>query len=251
MIPALLIGRGGSVGFPGKNVYPVLGKPLMSYPLEAANNAKNVDAVYISTDSQEIKDIGREYGAKIIDRPPELCTKEALGEHAFVHGYEQIKKEAKEPIEQIVLLFCNAATILPETIDEGIDILRKNKNYDSAVTVSRYNMWSPLRARKVGKDGLLHPFVPFEIFGDPKTLNCDRDSQGDVWFADMSVSIVRPRCLEHLDEGLLPQKWMGHSIYPLKQWGGCDVDYEWQIPLVEYWLQQHGFKDRSMDVPKS
>jgi len=251
MIPALLIGREGSVGFPGKNVYPVLGKPLMSYPLEAAINAKNIDAVYISTDSQKIKDIGREYGAKIIDRPPELCTKEALGEQVFVHGYEQIKKESGKPIEQIVLLFCNAATILAETIDEGIEILRKNKNYDSAVTVSRYNMWSPLRARKVGHDGLLHPFVPFEVFGDPKTLNCDRNSQGDVWFADMSVSIVRPRCLEHLEEGLLPQKWMGNSIYPLKQWGGCDVDYKWQIPLVEYWLRQHGFKDRSSHVPKS
>ena len=140
-----------------------------------------------------------------------------------------------------MLLFCNAATILPETIDAGIKVLQNNPDYDSAVTVSRYNMWSPLRARKVGADRLLHPFVPFEVFGDPKTLNCDRDSQGDVWFADMSVSIVRPSCLDHLDEGLLPQKWMGQRIYPLEQWGGCDVDYEWQIPQVEFWLRKHGF----------
>jgi hypothetical protein len=146
-------------------------------------------------------------------------------------------------IELIVLLFCNAATILAETIDEGIAVLQNNDTYDSAVTVSCYNMWSPLRARKIGSDGLLHPFVPFETFGDPKTLNCDRDSQGDVWFADMGVSIVKPRCLEHLDEGLLPQKWMGQNIYPLKQWGGCDVDFEWQIPGVEFWLRQHGFSE--------
>jgi hypothetical protein len=242
MIAALLIGREGSIGFPGKNIYPVLGKPLMTYPLMAAKKAKNVDAVYISTDSPKIKEIGREYGAKIIDRPSELCSKEALGEDVFVHGYEQIKTQSNEPVELIVLLFCNAATILSETIDEGIEILRTHKNFDSAVTVSRYNMWSPLRARKVGDDGLLHPFVPFEVFGDPKTLNCDRDSQGDVWFADMSVSIVRPYCLEHLDEGLLPQKWMGKKIFPLKQWGGCDVDYEWQIPQVEFWLKNHCFK---------
>jgi GTP:adenosylcobinamide-phosphate guanylyltransferase len=243
MIPAILIGREGSVGFPGKNTYPVLGKPLMTYPLVAAKNAKFVDKVYISTDSQKIKEIGREYGAEIIDRPPELATKEALGEHAFVHAFNHVQKTAGSPVELVVLLFCNAATILPETIDEGISILRTHTNFDSAVTVSKYNMWSPLRARKVGNDGLLHPFVPFEVFGDPKTLNCDRDSQGDVWFADMSVSIVRPRCLEHLDAGLLPQKWMGQKIYPLKQWGGCDVDYEWQIPQVEFWLKSHGFKE--------
>ena len=109
------------------------------------------------------------------------------------------------------------------------------------MTVSCYNMWSPLRARKIGTDGLLHPFVPFETFGDPKTLNCDRDSQGDVWFADMSVSVVRPHCLENLHEGLLPQKWMGRRIYPLEQWGGLDVDYDWQVPQVEFWLRKHGF----------
>lgn len=241
MIAALLIGREGSQGFPGKNVYPLLGKPLTAYPLLAAKNAKWIDKTYLSTDSPLLKKIGEEYGAEIIDRPPVLCTSSALGEHAFVHGYNEIKKRAGEDIELMVLLFCNAATILPETIDSGIEALRNNPNYDSAVTVSKYNMWSPLRARKIGADGLLHPFVPFETFGDPKTLNCDRDSQGDVWFADMSVSIVRPKCLEKLEEGLLPQKWMGQKIYPLPQWGGCDVDYEWQIPQVEFWLKKHGF----------
>jgi hypothetical protein len=107
------------------------------------------------------------------------------------------------------------------------------------VTVSRYNMWSPLRARKLDQDGALQPFVPFETFGDPATLNCDRDSQGDVYFADMGVSVVRPECLERLEEGLLPQKWMGRRIAPIESWGGCDVDYEWQIPLVERWLLDH------------
>jgi hypothetical protein len=56
----------------------------------------------------------------------------------------------------------------------------------------------------------------------------------------MGLSIVRPRCLENLHAGLLPQKWMGRRIFPLKQWGGLDVDYEWQIPLVEHWLRAHG-----------
>jgi hypothetical protein len=241
MIAALLLGREGSVGFPGKNTYSVLGKPLMTYPLRAAKNAKYVDKVYVSTDSPTIKKIGMDYGAEIIDRPSELCTSTALGEHAFVHGYEVISELNESTIELMVLLFCNSATITTDTIDTGIEILRENLDYDSAVSVSKYNMWSPLRARKIGTDGLLHPFVPFETFGDPKTLNCDRDSQGDVWFADMSVSIVRPKCLENLESGLLPQKWMGQKIYPLTQWGGCDVDYEWQIPQVEFWLKKHGY----------
>jgi GTP:adenosylcobinamide-phosphate guanylyltransferase len=243
MIAALLLGREGSVGFPGKNTVPVLGRPMMAYPLMAARHARTMDEVYVSTDSPRIREIAKEHGALLIDRPPELCTATALGEDAYVHGYRHIRDVLKKEIELLVLLFCNGPTITARTIDEGVEALRRAPTLDSAVTVSRYNMWSPLRARKVGLDGLLQPFVPFETFGDPKTLNCDRDSQGDVWFADMSVSIVRPRCLDALHEGQLPQKWMGRRIYPLKQWGGLDVDYDWQVPQVEFWLRKHGFSE--------
>jgi hypothetical protein len=243
MIYALLLGRDGSAGFPGKNLYPVLGRPLAAYPMLAALHSASVDRVYVSTDSPGLKRLAVELGARVIDRPAHLASKTALGEHAFVHGYEVARDEAGlegAEIELMVLLFANAATIRSETIDEGVRVLRDNPDYDSAVTVSCYNMWSPLRARRERPDGLLEPFVPFETFGDPRTLNCDRDSQGDVWYADMGVSIVRPRCLEDLEAGLLPQKWMGQRIHPLKQWGGLDVDYEWQIPLVEHWLRAHG-----------
>ena len=243
-VAALLLGRGGSAGFPGKNLYPILGRPLMAYPLIAARDSKYIDRIYVSTDSEEIMTVARRYGAEIIERPPDLCTPEALGEDAFAHGYrvlrDRLGKEG-EAVELIVLLFANAATVTGELIDRGIETLRTDQTLDSAVTVSRYNMWSPPRARRLGPDGCLYPFVPFEVFGDTATITCDRDSQGDVYFADMAVSVVRPRCLEKVGEGLMPQKWMGHRIAPIYSWGGCDIDYEWQIPGVEYWLIQHGY----------
>lgn len=241
MIPALLLGRKDSVGFPGKNTCTVLGHPLAYYPIKAAINTPEIDKTYLSTDDPRLMDIAKKMEVEVIVRPDYLCTKEALGEDAYKHGYETIKKQnPQESIKLIVLLFCNAATISGKIISQGIQTLLKHPELDSAVTVSRYNMWSPLRARRADKDGLLKPFVPFETFGDPKTLNCDRDSQGDVLFADMGVSIVRPRCLEHMDQGLLPQKWMGQKIYPLYQEAGCDVDYEWQIPVVEWWIKKFG-----------
>ncbi|MEK9643926.1 MAG: cytidylyltransferase [Alphaproteobacteria bacterium] len=251
MICALLLGREGSSGFPGKNVYPVLGRPLIAYPLMAAQGAPSIERIYLSTDSARLAEIARAHGARIIDRPAYLCTNEALGEDAYRHGYEVIRDQLAadgENLDILVLLFANAATITSGTLEQGIAALKNDPSLDSAVTVSRYNMWSPLRARKETDEGLLEPFVPFETFGDPKTLNCDRDSQGDVWFADMGTSIVRPRCLEHMEDGLLPQKWMGHRIYPLKQWGGLDVDYEWQIPLVEFWLRKHGITDAESEA---
>lgn len=246
MICALMIGRAGSAGFPGKNTYPILGRPLCAYPLMAARASRHVSRLFVSTDCPEIAAIARGFSAEMIERPAALATSQALGEHVFVHGYEEIRRRLAAEgrnIELVVLLFANAATVTGALIDEGIDALRRDPSLDSAVTTSVYNMWSPPRARKIGPDGCLRPFVPFETFGDPATLNCDRDSQGDVYFADMGVSVVRPRCLEHLEGGLLPQKWMGQRIYPIKSWGGCDVDYEWQVPLVEFWLRRHGFTE--------
>jgi CMP-N-acetylneuraminic acid synthetase len=246
IVCALMIGRKGSIGFPGKNIYPVLGRPLAAYPMLAARNSRYVERIFVSTDSTEIMTIAKEHDAALIDRPPELATKQALGEDVFAHGYHEIKNTlAKEGlnIELVVLLFANSATLNSDLIDKGIDILRTNAGFDSAVTTSIYNMWSPLRARKLGEDGCLHPMVPFESFGDPRTLNCDRDSQGDVHFADMAISVVRPECLENMADGLLPQKWMGQRIASIPNWGGCDVDYEWQVPMVEFWLRKHGFQD--------
>jgi hypothetical protein len=248
VIAALMIGRAGSSGFPGKNIYPILGRPLAAYPLMAARESRHVDRLYVSTDSPQLMAIGREFGAEEIVRPASLATKQALGEHAFLHGYQEIARRLAaegESLELVVLLFANAATVTAELIDRGIEALRADPTLDSAVTVSEYNMWSPLRARKVGPDGCLKPFVPFETFGDPKTLNCDRDSQGSVYFADMGLSVVRPACLDHLEEGMLPQKWMGQRIHPIVSWGGCDIDYEWQVPLVEFWLRKHGFTEPS------
>ena len=69
---------------------------------------------------------------------------------------------------------------------------------------------------------------PLKTFGNPKTLNCDRDSQGDVYYADMSVSVVRPKCLKNMKRGLLPQNgWK--KIAPIKS-ERLDLifDYEWQ-----------------------
>jgi len=240
MICALLLGRKGSTGFPGKNMMPVLEHSLAWYPMRAALSSGVVDKGYLSTDDPELMALAEESGFEVIKRPAHLATAKALGEDAYKHGYEVICEKIGEKPEFLILLFCNAPTVTPAQICKGVSVLRDNSVYDSAVTVSRYNMYSPIRARRIGEDGLLHPFVPFEAYSDPDALNCDRDSQGDVWFADVALSVIRPRNLENLGKGILPQKWMGQKIYPLINEAGLDVDYEWQIGQAEWWLRQNG-----------
>jgi len=244
MICALLIGRAGSVGFKKKNTYPLLNRPLMSYPLLAAKNSKYVDDIYVSSDSEEILNIGKKQGAKTIVRPSELATSEATVESVFCHGYEFIKKDIGDELEFLVILMCNAVSVLPKTIDQGIEVLRSKKDFDSSVTVSGYDMYSPIRARKISKDGSLVPFVDLENF-DFK-VDSNRQKQNTVYFHDCGVSVVRPKCLENISTGLLPQQWMGNKIYPLVQEGVLDVDVEQEMPLAEFWLKKNGFTDTTL-----
>jgi hypothetical protein len=46
--------------------------------------------------------------------------------------------------------------------------------------------------------------------------------------------------------GFPPFPWLGRKVHPIKQWGGMDIDYHWQVPIVEHWLRQHGFTESSL-----
>jgi len=174
-----------------------------------------------------------------------LSTKEALSEDAFLHGYKEIvKRNGTEP-EFFIPIFCNSATVNTELLDHGIERLKEDPQIDSAVSISKYNMWSALRARKVENDRIL-PFIPLDFFGD---VNCDRDSQGDTYFIDNSVFCVRPKCMNY-ENGDPPYRWIGRNIYPLINWGGLDIDYEWQKEQAVYWLKEHGFTESSTPYNK-
>jgi N-acylneuraminate cytidylyltransferase len=72
---ALVPARGGSQRVPGKNVLPLAGHPLIAYSIAAARESGVFTDVVVSTDSEEIADIARRYGAEVPGlRPAELAT---------------------------------------------------------------------------------------------------------------------------------------------------------------------------------
>ena len=66
---ALLIGKHNSGSVPGKNYMEILGRPAVEYPLLAASHCKQIDKIYVSTDSPIIMKIASDFGAEIIERP--------------------------------------------------------------------------------------------------------------------------------------------------------------------------------------
>ena len=74
MVLGVIPARGGSKGIPQKNIRLVCGKPLLAWTIEAAQQATLLDQWVVSTEDPEIAGISREYGAEVLDRPPQLAT---------------------------------------------------------------------------------------------------------------------------------------------------------------------------------
>jgi hypothetical protein len=72
-----------------------------------------------------------------------------------------------------------------------------------------------------------------------------RGGEGDTFYCDLAVQVLRARCFTDMDGGALPFKWMGKRTRALESDYGFDIDYEWQIPVIEHWLRDHGFSETS------
>ena len=63
LLNVLITARGGSKRLPGKNLKILCGKPLIAWSIEAAKNSCFINKIYVSTDSKEISEISKKYGA--------------------------------------------------------------------------------------------------------------------------------------------------------------------------------------------
>ena len=101
-IIATICARGGSKGVPGKNIRPLLGKPLIVHTIEQALAHPALDAVYVSTDDEAIAEVALRAGAEVpFLRPPELATDDAPKLPVIANLLEWIEGQGKK-IEVIV-----------------------------------------------------------------------------------------------------------------------------------------------------
>lgn len=234
MISSLLLDLDDAPDFPG-SAGQALGRPLAAYPFIAARATGAVRRYYVVTASPAVKAVSLQNGAIIVDPPSvngTMTAAEAYLRHGFKFAMEDAKSEG-ETVDVLMVFFSNAPAVTGELLQQGLDSLQARPELDSAVTVSPFNRLKPFCARRIGDSGLLEPYAQV-IPG-----------QGDVWYPDYAAQLLRPRCLEGACSGQAPFPWLGKNILPLKMWGVGPIDFQWQIPSLEYWLKKHGFSDMS------
>lgn len=135
-IAAFIFARGGSKGLPGKNTRLLSGKPLIAWSIEQALAVDRIDTVIVSTDSIEIAEIAREYGAKVpFIRPAELAMDETPEWLAWRHAISFLGEKQNQYPEVMVSIPATSPLRLPIDIDNCLDEYEKGLS-DAVIAVT-------------------------------------------------------------------------------------------------------------------
>jgi CMP-N,N'-diacetyllegionaminic acid synthase len=134
---AIIPARSGSKGLPGKNTKLLCGKPLVAWSIEAGLESQYIDVVVVSTDSQEIANIARDFGASIpFIRPSDLATDTATSFNVVKHALEFYKSEISRSFYYTVLLEPTSPLREKTDIDSMLEELEaSHEDYDAIISL--------------------------------------------------------------------------------------------------------------------
>ncbi|CAK8697175.1 unnamed protein product [Clavelina lepadiformis] len=136
-LAALILARGGSKGIPMKNLTDVAGKPLFVWVLQAAQDSKAFDRIWVSTDHKDIASVAKKYGAEIHIRSTEVSQDHSTSMESTLEFMSQHPE-----IDAIGLLQATTPCVQPGHLRTAGAMIRDH-NYDSAFSVVRkhYFRW--------------------------------------------------------------------------------------------------------------
>lgn len=159
-VTAFIFARGGSKGLPRKNIRPLGGKPLIAWSIEHALAVKRIGRVIVSTDSEEIAAVAREYGAEVpFIRPPELARDDSPEWLAWRHALKYLLDKDGALPEVMVSVPATAPLRLPLDIENCLDEYEKG-GADMVITVTDAHRSPYFNMVKTHADGTVGLVIP-------------------------------------------------------------------------------------------
>jgi len=157
---AFIFARGGSKGLPDKNIRILGGKPLIAWSIEHAFAVKRIGRVIVSTDSEEIAAVAREYGAEVpFIRPEELARDDSSEWLAWRHALNYLREKTGELPEVMVSIPTTAPLKQIIDIENCLDEYEKG-DADMVITVTdahRSPYFNMVKRNADGTVGLVNP----------------------------------------------------------------------------------------------
>jgi len=133
---AVVPARGGSKSIPRKNLRTINGISLLGRAILTARDARDLDAIIVSTDDDEIMAEGAKYGARVpFRRPPELASDRATSVDMWIHAWSECEKLDGRTYDISVLLEPTSPMRRVEDIRRTLDTVIEG-HYPAAATVS-------------------------------------------------------------------------------------------------------------------
>jgi len=217
-------------GRPDKNLAPVAGRPLVSYPIQAAFDSRLGGKVYLSTDGDRLAEVGAELGCHVLRRSPEQSGDVP---HAGVIAEAVRQVQADLPgLELVTVLLGNTVHLDGAIIDTCLEILATRPELTGCCTVWQAQDDHPYRAMQVDLAGHLMPFG-----GVARRVSSNRQSYPPACFYDQGPWCFRPEWSQR-DDGPSPWTWLGPRVHPVvRDWvTGRDVHGELDMAVSEWWV---------------
>lgn len=228
-VMALITARGGSKGLKNKNILPLAGKPVVGWTIEAARQAKLVDRVIMSTDSEEIAKVSREFGAEVpFLRPAELASDTASHNAVILHAVNWMIEHENYRPDYLLLLQPTSPLRTAEDIDASIRLAMES-NADGIVSVFESH-FHPLLMNKIAADGCLESYIADRP--EPGSEAIRRQNMPRAYADNGAIYIVKIDYL--LQHGKLRPTRTIPFIMPEKR--SFQIDCQWDFELIEYLL---------------
>ncbi len=219
---AIIPARGGSKGIKDKNIYPLCGKPLIAYSIEAAKRSVFVDEVLVSTDSAIIADVAKKYGASVpFLRPTELASDTAKSIDAIVHAIETLRKEGKV-FDILILLQPTSPLRITEDIDGSLSTFVR-KSYKSLVSISEVND-NPILIRTIDNDGELRRLLNTDSSVRRQDMEKYYRVNGSIYINLMSEININTSFNDNIIPYIIPQE------------RAVDIDELKDLAVAEYYI---------------
>lgn len=124
---AIITARGGSKRIPKKNIKEFCGKPIIAYSIRAALDSGIFDEVMVSTDSEEIAEIARAYGAKVpFMRSAKTSDDFATTADVLMEVLERYQ-EMGRTFDVMSCIYPTAPFVTPQKLQSAYDTLTKEQ----------------------------------------------------------------------------------------------------------------------------
>jgi CMP-N,N'-diacetyllegionaminic acid synthase len=164
-ILGIITARGGSKRLPRKNIREFLGKPLLAWAIETGKQSGVLDRFILSTEDEEIAEIGRKYGIEIpFMRPEEFAQDKSSSYDAVRHAVDWLKENEDYNMEWIILLEPTSPGTQSFHVTEIAGLIKKRADIDSIIGISEMPAhYSYTREFKKDKNGIITRVYDNEI----------------------------------------------------------------------------------------